>query len=264
MNAKNLVVLEKELLDLEGYRKWLSLSFLFDKIILRDGDMMDEEEKGKIIVIEGTDCSGKKTQTDLLVKKLKKDGKKCISISFPCYDTPTGKIVGGAYLGKKDICDSFFDDAVNLDPKVACLYYAADRKYNINKVNEYIEKGYYVILDRYVTSNLAHQGCKIEDKDERFYMYQWIDKLEYWLLELPKPDITIFLHVPYDFSKELEKNRDILDEHEKDQEYLKKAERAYVELSRLYNWDIVECINNNKLRSIEDISCEIYKIISSK
>ena len=220
-----------------------------------------EEQKGKIIVIEGTDCSGKATQSELLVKRLTKEGKKCTSLSFPCYDTPTGKIVGGAYLGKPEICPSFFDDAVKLDPKIACLYYAADRKYNIDKVLKYIDEGYYVILDRYVTSNLAHQGCKIEDKDERFYMYQWIDKLEYWLLELPKPDKTIFLHVPYDFTKELEKNRDFLDEHEKSPEHLKNAERAYVELSQLYNWDTVECIKDNKLRSIEDIHEEIYNLI---
>ena len=216
------------------------------------------EEKGKIIVIEGTDCSGKATQSNLLVERLKKDGKKCVSLSFPCYDTPTGKIVGGAYLGKPEICESFFESAVNLDPKIACLYYAADRKYNIDKVLKYVDEGYYVILDRYVTSNLAHQGCKIQDKDERFYMYQWIDKLEYWLLELPKPDKTIFLHVPYDFTKKKKKNREFLDEHEKSTEQLKNAERAYVELSQLYNWDTIECIKDNKLRSIEDINDEIY------
>ena len=221
-----------------------------------------EDNKGIIIVIEGTDCSGKATQSELLVKRLKKEGKKCVSISFPCYDTPTGKIVGGAYLGKPEICDSFFESAVNLDPKIACLYYAADRKYNIGKVLDYVNDGYYVILDRYVTSNLAHQGCKIQDKDERFYMYQWIDKLEYWLLELPKPDKTIFLHVPYDFTKELEKNREHLDEHEKSPEHLKNAENAYVELSQLYNWDTIECIKDNKLRSIEDINDEIYNIIT--
>ena len=221
-----------------------------------------DEKKGKIIVIEGTDCSGKETQSKLLVEKLKKQGIKCVSISFPCYDTPTGKIVGGAYLGKPEIGESYFESAVDVDPKIACLYYAADRKYNIGKILDYVNDGYIVILDRYVTSNLAHQGCKIEDKDERFYMYQWIDKLEYWLLGLPKPDKTVFLHVPYDFTKELEKNRESLDEHEKSPEHLKNAERAYVELSELYNWDRVECIKDNKLRSIEDISDEIFKIVN--
>ena len=89
---------------------------------------------GKIIVIEGTDCSGKETQSVLLEKKLKEQGKKCIKFSFPMYDTPTGKVVGGAYLGKEEISKSYFEEgAVNVDPYVVCLYYAADRKYNINK-----------------------------------------------------------------------------------------------------------------------------------
>lgn len=219
------------------------------------------EKKGKIIVIEGTDCSGKATQSALLIERLKKEGKKCITISFPCYDTPTGKIVGGPYLGKTEICEGYFESATALDPKIASLYYAADRKYNIGKVLEYVEKGYIVILDRYVTSNLAHQGGKILDKDERFYMYQWIDKLEYWLLELPKPDKTIFLHVPYDFAKELKKNREHLDQHELNPEHLKNAERAYVELAELYNWNKVECVKDNKLRTIEDINDEIYNIL---
>ena len=93
-------------------------------------------------------------------------------------------------------------------------------------------------------------------------MYQWIDKLEYWLLELPKPDKTIFLHVPYDFAKVLKQNREFLDEHEKSPEHLKNAERAYVELSELYNWNKVECVKDNKLRTIEDISDEIFKIVN--
>ena len=223
---------------------------------------MDNEKKGKIIVIEGTDCSGKATQSKLLEKKLKENGKKCVAISFPCYDTPTGKIVGGAYLGKKEIGKSVFGlEALTLDPKIASLYYAADGKYNIDKVISYVNDGYFVILDRYVTSNLAHQGGKILNKDERFYMYQWIDKLEYWLLELPKPDKTIFLHVPYDFSKELKKNRESIDILESSEEHLKNAENAYIELSELYNWDKIECIKNNKLRSIEDISEDIYNLV---
>ena len=90
---------------------------------------------GKFIVIEGTDCSGKETQSKLLVEKLEKMGKKAIRLTFPNYDSPTGKIVGGPYLGKKEICECWFKEgAVNLDPKVASLYYAADRKYNENSI----------------------------------------------------------------------------------------------------------------------------------
>lgn len=217
---------------------------------------------GKIIVIEGTDCSGKETQSTLLEEKLKKQGKKCARFSFPDYQAPTGKIVGGSYLGKPEIGPSLFEEgAVNVDPYVVCLYYAADRKYHLPKIKEYLEKDYYVILDRYTTSNLAHQGSKIHDKEERFNMYQWIDKLEYWLLGLPKPDKTIFLHVPLENTLELRKNRSFIDEHEKSPEYLKRAEESYLELVELYNWEKVECIKDEKLRTIEDINEEIMRII---
>ena len=102
--------------------------------------------KGKLIVIEGTDCSGKQTQTELLEARLKSLNYQCIRIDFPRYETPTGKIVGGPYLGKPEICKSYFTEgAVNVDPKIASLYYAADRKYNISTVNDYLEKGFYVI-----------------------------------------------------------------------------------------------------------------------
>ncbi len=220
---------------------------------------------GKIIVVEGTDCSGKETQSELLEKRLNEMGKKCVRFSFPMYDTPTGKIVGGCYLGKQEICDSYFTEgAVNVDPYVISLYYAADRKYNMPKIEECLNNGYYVILDRYVTSNLAHQGSKIRDKDERFNMYQWIDKLEYWLLKLPKPDMTIFLHVPYEYSIKLRNNRTSIDEHEKSEEHLKQAEACYVELSELYNWYKIECVKDNNLRSIEDINDEIIEAIKKE
>ena len=217
---------------------------------------------GKIIVVEGTDCSGKETQTKLLEKRLTDSGEKCIRFSFPMYDTPTGKIIGGDYLGKPEIGDSLFSEgAVNVDPYVVCLYYAADRKYNMPKIMEYLEKDYYVILDRYTTSNLAHQGSKISDKDERFDMYQWIDKLEYWLLALPKPDKTIFLHVPYLYAFELKKNRISLDEHEKSEEHLKNSEVAYLELASFYNWTSINCIKDNSIRTIEEINDEIIENI---
>ena len=217
---------------------------------------------GKIIVIEGTDCSGKETQSKLLEKRLGLEGYKVKRFGFPMYDTPTGKIVGGCYLGKPEIGPGFFEEgAPNVDPMVSCLYYAADRKYNFKEIEKYLKDDYYVILDRYTTSNLAHQGGKILDKDERFEMYQWIDKLEYWLLRLPKPDITIFLHMPYDKALELKKNRESLDENEKSEEHLKHAEEAYIELSELYNWNRVECVKDDEIRSIEDINDEIFKII---
>ena len=218
--------------------------------------------KGKIILIEGTDCSGKETQSILLEKKLNELGKKCVHFGFPMYDTPTGKIVGGPYLGNPDISLGFFPEGADqVDPHIASLYYAADRKYNMTKILPYLEDGYYVILDRYTTSNLAHQGSKIHDKDERFLMYQWIDKLEYWLLQLPKPDQTIFLHMPYQYSLELKKNRKSLDEHERSAEHLKNAEESYIELSEMYNWKRIECVKDGNIRDVEDINQEILEYL---
>lgn len=217
--------------------------------------------KGKIIVIEGVGCSGKDTQSKILCKRLNEEGIKCVRMSFPMYDTPTGKIVGGAYLGKEEISSCLFKEgAGSVDPRIACLYYAADRKYNINKVIDYLNQGYYVILDRYTTSSLAHQGGKIKDKDERFNMYQWIDKLEYWLLQLPKPDKTIFLNLPYEYVLELKKNQNVENKNI-DIEQLKNAEESYIELCGLYNWDTINCISDNKIRTIEDISDEILKLV---
>lgn len=216
--------------------------------------------KGKFIVIEGTDCSGKETQSKLIEEKLKEKGIKCLHLSFPMYDTPTGKIIGDSYLGRngKGI---FEEGAVNVDPYIAALYYAADRKYNINKIIDYYNDGYYIILDRYTTSNMAHQGSKIINKEERFYMYQWIDKLEYWLLGLPKPDKTILLHMPLEYSLQLEKKRESLDEHEKDKTHLERSEKAYIELQELYGWDKIECVKDGKIKTIEEINEEIMKLL---
>ncbi len=218
--------------------------------------------RGKLIVIEGCDCSGKETQSKLVITKLKEKNYPCVLFSFPQYDTPTGKIIGGPFLGKEEICSSYFKEGSSkVDPKVASLYYAADFKYNIKEVKEYLEKGYYVILDRYVTSSLAFQGSKLTNKDDRFEMYQWIDKLNYWLLALPKPDITIFLHVPFKHIKELQKTRKYLDDNEKDDEYLINTEKAYLELTELYNWQYINCISNDHMRDISDINNDIMNII---
>lgn len=221
-------------------------------------------KKGKLIVIEGTDCSGKGTQSDLLYKRLIKDGLNTFKSSFPMYDTPTGKIIGGPYLGKEHICLGWFKEGANNVPaKVASLYYAADRLYNIDVIKENLEKGNIVILDRYVTSNMGHQAGKIKDKNKRLEMFKWLEELEYNLLELPQPDIKIFLHMPYDFSKNLQKNRTELDEHEKSPENIINAEIAYLELSEIYDFTKIECIQNGELRTIEDIHNEIYNIVKN-
>ncbi len=219
---------------------------------------------GKIIVIEGTDCSGKATQSELLKQQLESMDKKVIKLSFPMYETPTGKIIGGPYLGKAHICEGWFKEGANNVPaKVASLYYAADRLYNIDKVKDYLKQDYIVILDRYVTSNMGHQAGKIKDKEERLKMFKWLETLEYDLLDLPRPDIKIFLHMPYVFSKALQKNREELDQHELSEDNLKNAENAYLEMADLYNFITIKCVNNDNIKSIEDISEELWNRVKN-
>lgn len=229
--------------------------------------------KGKLIVVEGTDCSGKETQSNLLEQKLNELGKKTKKLYFPNYDTPTGRIVGTCFLGKKELCNKYLksntgwfeEGSSNIDGMVSSLYYAADRKYNIKQINDLLEKGTNVILDRYTYSNMAHQGCKIKNKKERIKFFEKIECLEFELLELPKPDIVLFLYVPHEVSYELKQQRiETKDQNERDEEYLKQAEKTYLELAELYNFLVINCTSNNVIKSKEEINKNILKEISKK
>jgi len=217
--------------------------------------------RGKLIVLEGTDCSGKETQSKLIIERFKKENIEFKYFSFPNYDSPTGKIVGGPYLGKEYICKGWFPETAPLvDPKVSSLYYAADRRYNIGIVNDLLDKGINVILDRYFYSNMAHQGGKIQDKEERLKMYKWIETLEIDLLELPIPDIKIFLHVPFDISLKLKQNREeSLDENESNKQHLIDAENSFLEIAEIYGFETIKCYENDDILSIEDINNMIYE-----
>jgi len=222
--------------------------------------------KGKLIVIEGTDCSGKETQSNLLIEKLKNDGVRIEKFSFPNYNSPTGKIIGGPYLGKSYICDGWFPEgAPNVDPKVSALYYAADRLYNIDKIRFLLDNGVNVILDRYVYSNMAHQGGKLDNVSDRNSMYDWLDNLEFNLLDLPKPDISVFLHMPFELSLTLKKNREEdLDQNEKDKNHLINAENAYIELANKYDFYTIECNDGDRIKTIDEISVDLYNYVSNK
>ena len=118
------------------------------------------------------------------------------------------------------------------------------------------------ILDRYVYSNMAHQAGKLDDKNERKAMYEWLDNLEFKLLELPKPDISVFLHMPLDKIEKLKKGRDeSLDQHELDKNHLKLAEKAYFELADIYNFKTIECCINDEIRTIDDINDELFNYV---
>ena len=213
----------------------------------------------KVIVIEGTDCSGKETQSKMLMKRLKDDNIKIEYLSFPNYASATGKIVGGPYLGKESISECFFKEgAINVDPKVASLYYAADRLYNKPIIDEILKMSN-LIIDRYVESNMAHQGGKIKDKEKRIEMYNFLSSLEYDLLNLPRPDITIFLYMPYEYAQELKKNRTEIDQHELSESHLKDAENTYLELSKLHNYIKIDCVKDGVIRTKEDINDEVYQ-----
>lgn len=220
----------------------------------------------KLIVIEGTDSSGKETQAKELVNRLNQNEIKAVYMTFPAYDTPTGKIIGGPYLGKPSICEGWFKEgASSVDPLVASLYYAADRKYNISIIEKYLQDGFNVILDRYTDSNVAHQGGKIKNKNERLKLYKKLEELEFGILELIKPDFTIFLHLPYQFSrKALEIRLELPDQHEASIDHLKNAEKAYLEIAKLHNYITIECLKEGIRKTREELYDEVYEIVKQK
>lgn len=223
--------------------------------------------RGKIIVIEGTDCSGKETQTSLLVQRLKKSGRRIELMNFPNYSSPTGKIIGGSYLGRSYIGECVFPEGADkVDPKVAALYYAADRRYNRDKILKLLDDGVDVVLDRYVESNMGHQGGKLFDKEDRLKLYEDLENLEYGFLELPRPDLTLFLYVPYKKVAELRSGRrEPADQHESNPIHIRNAEKAYLELVELHNYKKIDCVDKKgKLRDIEDIQEDMYKEVAKE
>lgn len=224
---------------------------------------MSEEEgkkRGKLIVIEGTDCSGKKTQTEKLITQLAAWGYQCVSLGFPNYNSPTGKIVR-RYLTNE------FGPANNIDPKLASILYAEDRFAAKKMIEESLDAGKIVVLDRYVESNMGHQGGKIRDSLERENFFKWLDDLEYGNFNLPRPDAVIFLYMPYLVGMELKKGRPgEADGHEANPEHLKNAEEAYLQLARMYNWIKIDCAPDgtiNSLKSPDKIAEEVYQKVKS-
>ena len=212
--------------------------------------------KGKLIVIEGADGSGKATQTALLAKKLKSEGKNITTLSFPDYESDSSALI------KMYLNGDFGTDANSVSPYAASLFYAADRYASYKKNwQKLYENGEILIADRYVTSNFAHQGVKVE-KNSRADFLNWLADLEYDKLELPKPDIVIFLDMPPEVSlklvKERAKNDAKKDIHEKDEVYLKKVYECYLEASKMFGWKKISCAKNNLPKNISDIENEVY------
>ena len=221
-------------------------------------------ERGKLIVIEGTDGSGKATQTSLLIEKLRYSGHNVEAIDFPRHGDPSAKLVD-LYL------NGFFGESTEVDPKFVSSFYAIDRLLNKEKIENWLHQGKTVVADRYVTSNMGHQGAKIGNEKDRKTLFEFINNLEYNEMGLPKPDIVIYLHVPTDIAFKLIENknkRDYIkgktdrDGHEKDINYLKNAENSYLHASQLFGWKIVHCTENEALLSIEAIHEKVWNIVS--
>ena len=185
------------------------------------------------------------------------------------YDSPTGKIIGACYLGKENMCNellksnnSFFSEgSAKVDPIVSSLLYAADRRYNLPVIEKAISDNDIVVLDRYTYSNMAHQGGKIENESERTFMFQILEHLEFNVCKLPRADMVIFLHMPYENIIKLKDNSDRIksvDDNEKIIYHLRDAEKTYLQLSEYYNFETIECIKDGNIKNKEDILDEIY------
>lgn len=227
------------------------------------------------MLIEGTDSSGKKTQSIKLVDRLNAEGIPTERLRIPNYDTPAGQIVGQCYLGKDlglgELATEIFGDPVEVDPKFASLLYAMDRSYSAPYVREVLASGTNLVLDRWTESNMGHQGAKIEDPHLREEMFDWISRLEYGFLNLPYPDLRIFLHMPTDVALVLNARRSdetgiAQDGHERNPNHLRAAEESYLHMLDYSSggWHIVECAPNGTIGSLktpEEISEEVYSIV---
>lgn len=221
--------------------------------------------KGVFIVLEGTDGSGKGTQAKILYERLEKEGFKAWKISFPQYGSKSAGLVEEYLNGKYGPPDK-------LNPYAASLFYALDRFDLSAKIKEKIENGRIVLADRYVDSNAGHQGGKIKNAKERAKFITWLYDLEYRILNIPKPDLAVILHVPAEIGQKLiiqkEKRSYIAggkkqDGHEVDLGHLKAAEHSYLWLAKNYPKEhiLIECVSQNRLLSPEEISQKIWQVV---
>lgn len=220
------------------------------------------KKKGKLIVIEGTDGSGKSVQTKLLVEKLAKEGCKIATTSFPQYGKKSAGLIEEYLNGK-------YGEPKQVSPYAASLFYALDRFDLAKEIRARINEGFIFITDRYVDSNTGHQGGKIKNPREREKFIKWLYSLEYRILGIPKPDLVIILHVPAEIGQKLVtqkqrrfylKNGKTHDTHERDLEHLKNAEKAYLWLAKKFSRDhkVIECLDNKKLLTPEKIHKKVW------
>jgi len=224
-------------------------------------------KRGKLIVIEGIDSSGKTTHLNLLKDFFKKESIPFKTIDFPRYESFFGAMIARFLRGE-------FGPLDQVNPYIISVIYALDRKDAKEEIEKWLEEGFVVISNRYATSNMAHQAGRLS-QDKRSDYVKWDEELEYKINNIPREDIVIFLDMPVKESKKLMKNKNRVqvyrqgkkkDMVEKDETYLKNSEQTYRWLSQQFeHWVKVECVDaTGKLFSKHEIHEEIKKILAKK
>ena len=213
---------------------------------------------GKLIVIEGTDGSGKSTQFRLLTERLQQEGRAFRQLEFPQYSEPSSALIK-MYLGGE-----FGHNPSDVNAYAASTFYAVDRYASYKKVwGQWYEDGGLVLSARYTTSNAVHQASKEPEERQKDFL-AWLYEFEYDQLGLPEPDLVIYLDVPTDFTERMMRSREAAthtsaDIHEQDLDYLATCRRAGKAAAAFYNWTVIDCVRDDQMRSIEDIHNEIYR-----
>ncbi len=227
--------------------------------------MPKNKQRGKFIVIEGIDGSGKATQTKLLIKRLKKEERKTATLDFPqYYNNFFGETIGRFQNGE-------FGNAPKMSPYLASVLYAADRWEARGKIKKWLKEDRAVVLDRYASSNQIHQGGKFKDPKEKKKFFDWLEEMEFKVFKIPKPDIVIFLDVPPQITKKLmagnKKIRKYIkngkkDKVEKDRDYQESAHRQILNLvGKHKSWIKINCLKKGKLLKPEEISGLVWEKI---
>jgi dTMP kinase len=219
---------------------------------------------GQFFVIDGTDGSGKATQTKRLVERFQQEGFEVETISFPQYERPTSGAI-------KEYLSGTYGSVNDVSAYVGSMMYALDRYDGSFKIKKWLSEGKVVVADRFVSSNMGHQGCKIKDTNERTAYLKWNEQLEYEIFKLPRPTMTIVLAVSADIGSKLarqgakEKTKVRGDIHEHDIDHLRASEATYREIAlRFQGFNLIECVQRNELRDRDDIHEEIWKTVCTK
>ena len=213
---------------------------------------------GKLIVLEGTDGSGKSTQFKKLTERLRLEGQEFKTLVFPQYSEPSSALIR-MYLGGE-----FGTNPSDVNAYAASAFYAVDRFASYKKDwGKWYNEGGLIVSDRYTTSNAVHQTSK-EAPENRPAFLKWLYEFEYDKLGMPKPDLTIYLDVPTAFTEQLMRHREAetnttADIHEKDLGYLATCREMGRTAAEYYGWNVIQCVRDGKMRSIEDIHEEIYR-----